>query len=72
MQVNLVGEMGPGVQRNDARLVHHLVSNRHITGALDDLVRVAVDRRIIDPGRPRVMQRTYSVRSSGPSKGPTK
>src|SRR5439155_25168447 len=34
-----------GIERDDARLVHHLVANRDVTGALDDLIRVAVDRR---------------------------
>ena len=39
------GQMRPAVERNDARLVHHLVANGDKARALRDVVAVAVDRR---------------------------
>ena len=52
------GHMRPPVERNDARLVHHLVADRHEARALRDVVRVAVDGRHHRARTPRVMHRT--------------
>src|SRR5438552_15916898 len=41
--MELAGKMRSVVEGDQARLVHHLVSNGHIAGTLDDLIRVAVN-----------------------------
>src|SRR5262245_56859431 len=43
--------MRPAVERNDARLVDHLVGDRDGVWSLDDRVRAAIDRRHHRPGQ---------------------
>jgi hypothetical protein len=45
------------IQRDDARLVNHLVAERHVAGPCD-LVAVVVTTGIIEPIGPREMQRS--------------
>jgi hypothetical protein len=50
VEVNVRARVRPAVERDHARLVDHLHRDRDVARCLDDLVRVAVDRGIIEPG----------------------
>src|SRR6185295_8935186 len=42
---DLLADVRPPVERDDARIVHHLVTDHDLSGGLEDAVAVAVDDR---------------------------